>query len=146
MSIPSTDFVLEQITKGDGLKYIEEEVTKIPDMTFKNFFDSFIASNQLVLSDVIKSSELPRTYAYEIVDEKKKGSRDKIIAICYAAGMSLDEINHALIYSNNGQLYAKNTRDAHIIYSINNNTPNPYRKVMDLNAFLEENNLDPVTT
>ncbi len=140
MNEPSTNFVLEQLSKGNAQNYIEKEIQTRPDMTFKSFFDNYIGTHDLVLSDVIKVSELDRNYAYQIIDEKKKGSRDKIIAICYAAGMNLDEINHALIYTNNGQLYAKNTRDAHIILKINKTKPNPYRKVMDLNDYLESKN------
>lgn len=148
---PSTAFVLEQLNKAtntmSGLKYIEENILSSKNISFKDFFDCYLASHpDLKQSDIIRNSNLSRTYAYEILGGTKKGSRDKVIALCFAANMNLDETNHALTYSGNSSLYAKDKRDSIITLAINMKQKNnvDIKNVTDLNILLEKYNLTPL--
>ena len=59
-------------------------------------------------------------YAYQIVNGTKANpGRDKILCLCIAARMDINEIRRALEISNCAILYARNTRDAIIIKHIN---------------------------
>lgn len=151
MSEPSTAFVLEQIQNSNnaksGMKYIKENVEIKKDINLSEYLNQYLFNHQnLKQSDIIRDSGLARTYAYEIFNGKKNASRDKVIAICFAANMSLDETNHALTYSGNGQLYAKNNRDACIILAITLKSKGnkDLVTVMNLNDFLDNNNYAPL--
>ena len=149
MNEPSTNDVLKTLenvkTASEGLNYINENVKSTPDMTFKAFFDKFLADHpEKSISKIATDARLSRTYGYEIINGSKKGSRDKIIALCFSAGMNLNEANHALTYSGNSQLYAKNSRDAVIILAFNQRKT--YNSVMKLNDLLVENGFDELKT
>ena len=143
MKEPLTKDVLDEINKSktikEGLNYIENNIETIPDKSFPDFFNEYLANHpEMKPADIIEKSCLSRTYAYEIINGKKKGGRDKIIALCFAAGMDYEEVNHALKYSGNNELYAKNNRDAVIIFAFNmmiSNNPD-CKTIMQLNDLL----------
>lgn len=143
MKEPETKDVLaalNQATKeGKGLEFLDK-IAAIDDKTLKSFFDTYLAEHpDKSMAEIIRGSGLDRNYAYQIIGEnRKKIGRDKIIALCFSAGMSLDDTNRALRFSKNQELYAKNNRDAAIIYAINMmNQGNPdFKNVMKLNDFL----------
>ena len=145
----STNDVLKTLenvnTASEGLDYIKEKVASSPDMTLKDFFDQFLANHpEKTISGIATDAQLSRTYGYEIINGSKKGSRDRIIALCLSAGMDLNEVNHALTYSGNSQLYAKNSRDAVIILAFN--LRKTYNSVMKLNELLESNGFEALNT
>lgn len=143
MKEPETKDVLAALNQaakeGKGLEYLDTIAT-IDDKTLKSFFDTYLAEHQdKTLADIIRDSGLDRTYAYQIIGEKRKSiGRDKIIALCFSAKMSLEDTNRALRFSKNQELYAKNNRDAAIIYAINMmKQGNPdFQTVIKLNNFL----------
>ncbi len=145
MKEPLTKNVLDEINKSktlkEGLDYIEKNIEILPDKSFPDFFNDYLAKHQeKKLSDIIERSCLSRTYAYEIINGKKKGGRDKIIALCYAAGMTVDEVSHALTYSGNNPIYPKINRDAIIQLAftlMNKHNPNN-GSAMTLNNLLAE--------
>ena len=145
----STDVVLKKILNSNSL----DEVSKITqtteatfDKSFTDFFNEYLAKNtELVLSDIIKDSGIDKTYAYQMTNGKKTNpGRDYILALCYAARMNLDEVNHALIYSHNGQLHSKITRDANLIFAFSHNNKTKRVKVMDLNEKLSDRDIEPL--
>lgn len=151
MNEPSTAFVLEQIQNScsieSGMKYIKENVETKKDINLSEYLNLYLSRHkELKQADIIRDSGISRTYAYEIFNGKKKASRDKIIALCFAANMTLDEVNHALTYSENTPLYAKNNRDACIILAIAQKSKGSKRfdNIIKLNSFLDENNYPPI--
>lgn len=69
---------------------------------------------------VIRNAQVGETYAYQIFSgSRNKPDRNYILALCIAMGLSLRDIRRALCLGNVGDLYAKNRRDAIIIYCAN---------------------------
>ena len=111
-------------------------------MTLKVFFDNYLSSHQeLSLAQIIRDSGLSRTYAHEIINGKKKAGRDRVIALCFAASMSIDETNHALILSQNNPLYPKISRDAVLTMCLQfkHQRNVSFQTITQVNLFLEEN-------
>jgi DNA-binding phage protein len=71
-------------------------------------------------NELIRESGLDRTYAYHILNGSRKPSRDKIVALSLAAGLDLTETQRGLELTHEGILYAKNRRDAVLIYAVKN--------------------------
>lgn len=61
---------------------------------------------------------LPRTYAYQILNGTKNPGRDKILALCIAAGVDYEETQRALALSNMGKLYPRRREDSIIIFAL----------------------------
>jgi DNA-binding phage protein len=116
-------------------KYLEEIRNKYPG-DLSSYIKSLLAEKGLSIADVQKKSGIDRTYIYQIMDGSKHPSRDKIIALVVACGMTLPECQRALEISQEGILYPKSRRDSLIIYSINKKMT-----IMELNALLEEHDL-----
>lgn len=136
----STTFANNKLNDKDALDFIKKNIEPIKNMSFSVFFNEYLGNHQNVTtSEIVRRSGLSRTYAYEVINGTKKGSRDKIIALCLAAEMTEDELNHALMYSNNSVLYAKNSRDAYISYYFRNHISTD---AINLCSFLEDNDAE----
>ncbi len=145
----STDFVLQKILGSKTLVDIDKVVENSNasfNKTFSNFINEYLAANQnLKLSEIIRDSDIDKTYAYQMVRGTKKNlGRDYVIALCYAARMNLDEVNHALTYTNSGQLYPKNNRDAYMIFAFSKNRKDHRSLVSELNFAISERGHEPL--
>lgn len=106
--------------------------------SFDQYFNDYIAEHALILAEIIKRSNISKNYVYNIVNGNRRPGRDKIIALCIAAGMKCSEVNRALKIANEGILYPKKERDARIIIAVNRGI----KSVMELNFILESEHLE----
>mgnify|MGYP000770184071 FL=1 len=89
-------------------------------MSVSEFFNRYIGSYGLQLSNVIRQSDIPANYAYGILNGNRANpSRDRVIALCIACHMNLTDTNRALKTAGLSPLYSKVSRDAAIIIMIN---------------------------
>jgi len=102
---------LDQYSAEDFPKSFAEYYNSIPRVA------EYAKNN---LADLVKRSNLERSYCYHILNGTKKPGRDKILCLCLAAGLSFKETQRALKVSGETELYAKNRRDAVIIFAIQN--------------------------
>lgn len=119
---------MKNLTTDELLKILNNE-TDITDFTAKyvnllnpetlpEFLNTLLIEKGVSKSDVIKSSNLDRTYAYQIFSGTKSPSRDKIIALAFGFGLSSSECNRMLMLAGFSGLYAKSLRDSCIIFSL----------------------------
>lgn len=135
-----TDKYLESVSPETLNQFLTGDyMNKYKDIS--DYLNQYIAAHSLVTSDVIRHSRLDRSYANQILNGTRKNpGRDKLIPICLAMEMDLEETNRALKISKAGTLYSKDKRDAVIIMCIN-------RKIFDVlrvNELLYENGLEPL--
>lgn len=96
--------------------YLENIDGELPS-SFHEYFTSLLTISK---TDLIQESGIERTYAYHILDGSKKNpGRDKILRLCIAASLSLEETNRCLKISKESPLYAKSKRDSLIQYALN---------------------------
>ncbi|GAA0116024.1 XRE family transcriptional regulator [Clostridium senegalense] len=117
--------------------YINETKTAFNNLDFCTYFQNILHEKKLKKSKIIDDSNLDRTYAYQILSGKKKPSRDKILQLCIAAKLNLEEIQRILTLGNVGQLYVKDSRDSAIIFAIKKNL-----NVTTTNHLLSDLNFD----
>ncbi len=135
----------DKILKNSSLNDYDSIVKELPskkELSFTEYFNRFVFEHELVLSDIIKSSLISKDYAYQLINGRKKPTKDRVIALCVAAGMSFDEINRALKICNVGTLYSKNDRDTAITLCIHNNV----NSVAGINDFLFDHDLPILET
>ena len=95
----------------------------------------FMAKKKLKKKQVIEKSQIKREYCYEILAGKTKKhiSRDRVIQLCFGLDLDIDEAQQLLKKSGHAPLYARDTRDAIIIFSIVNRL-----SVLDTNHKLDD--------
>ena len=82
---------------------------------------------------------MTKGYAYEIMSGKstKNISRDKVIMICFGLKLTVDEARQLMKKCGYAPLYARDTRDSIIIYSLEHNI-----SIVNTDIKLSEYNLE----
>lgn len=132
----STTRLLDIINKDANLT-IDFLLKQVPDITFTDYFLALAKKKGVTKSEVISRTSLQRNYAYQILDGRKKPSKDKVLQIALALHAGLRETNNLLSLSNNGALYPKVKRDAIFIFAIKHQLD-----VIKVNELLDEYHLD----
>ena len=99
-------------------EYTETLETNSGFKNFSEYFFHILKEKEITESTLIRNSQIQRTYAYQILNGTKNPGRDKIIALCLAAQMNLEETQRALILANLGQLYPRRHRDSILIFAL----------------------------
>lgn len=114
-----TTIELLEILKENREVNIDELLAKIPELTFIDYLDILCEEKSIKKSEIIKKTNLDRTYAYQIFNGTKTPSQDKVIQIALALSLDLHDTNNLLTLSKNKVLYPKIKRDALIILCLN---------------------------
>lgn len=127
----STTRLLDMI-KSDRNLTIEQLLLQVPEMNFVTYLEILLLKKDISKSELIKISNLHRTYAYQIFNGQKKPSRSKIIQIALALQLDIRETNNLLSLSDNGYLYPKVRYDAIILYALDHK-----KSIIDTNIILD---------
>lgn len=111
---------LEEILKKASVLEKDRIISSIRDISFIDYINQLMQSKNLEKSDIIKDSQIPRTYAYQIFQGSKQAGRDKVLQLAIAMRLNLDETNRLLTIAHHNHLYAKQQRDAIIIFALSN--------------------------
>jgi len=85
-------------------------------------------------SDIINRADIGYTYFYDIINGKKKPSREKLIRLFVAMNLTIPDCQSALRIYCYSELYPKNKRDSVFIYAITHSY-----NINQLNELLKEN-------
>jgi len=140
MDEKTTHDLMEVLKNTDSLNdYLEEIKDYENPGSFISYFNSLEKVKEKKKSEIIKNSGLDRNYAYQILSGEKNPSRDKVIALCFGAELSVKESQRALQYAGENVLYPKDKRDAVIIFALNSNL-----SLLDTQTLLLDLSLNPV--
>ena len=138
-----TDDVYKSLTDTDSteelLEFINDLEISYPDMSFIEHYEQYLKDFKGNRQALARLSQVDKDYIYQIISGRRMPDRDRIIALCLAIGMTDRECIRCLERSNYGILYAKNKRDAVIIYAFRNQL-----SVLQLNEKLDELGLKPL--
>ena len=129
--------ILEQVhSEADLDRFIENERMS-SFKSFREYLLSLEKFSQQKLAEIVRNSLQKREYAYEILSlsSTKKPGRDRLLSICIAAGLDLNETQRCLEIEQIAGLYVRNERDAVIIFGINHQ-----KSVSEINDLLTARN------
>ena len=106
--------------------------------SFKDFFNDYVAKNNLDLPTIMKKSNIDKGYFYNILNGDRQPKRDKILCLCIGAGMDVAHINRGLRLGHFSRFDPKNERDLRIKYAVMSGDSN----VMNINIMLEKEGLE----
>lgn len=122
MKALSTDELLKILRSSRSKEHLNQYTAIIEQQpaydTFAEYMKAFLQKHEMTDAALIKASLLPRTYAYQILNGTKNPGRDKVLALCIAAGMDYEETQRALALSNMGKLYPRRREDSIIIFAL----------------------------
>lgn len=122
-------------SKKSITEFLNENEDSLITESVSTLLENLLIKKGLKKSDVIKSANLDRTYAYQIFSGTKKPSRDKLLSVCFGIGLTFTETQELLNQSGYAPLYPKNKRDSIIIYSLNKKMT-----IIETDILLSENN------
>ena len=130
MMISTTQLL--DIIKSDENLTLEQLLLQVPEIDFVTYLETLLLKKDVSKSELIKMTNLHRTYAYQIFNGQKKPSRSKIIQIALALQLDIRETNNLLSLSDNGYLYPKARYDAIILYALEHK-----KSIIDTNLILD---------
>ena len=117
----TTDELINEIQNSRDIEsYIEKNSEKFDSALLYEKITEIMEQKRLKKSKVVARSGLNRGYTYQIFSGKRFPSRDKLLAICFGLQLSLDETDRLLRLAGYLPLYARNKRDAIIIFAVVN--------------------------
>ena len=126
---------LEDILKKAGALEKDRILKEIRDVSFVDYINEILLEKDLEKSDIIRDAQIPRTYAYQIFQGSKQAGRDKILQLAIAMKLNLEETNRLLTVAHHNHLYAKQQRDAILIFGISKQY-----SLIQINELLDEFN------
>lgn len=142
MNEKSTDELKHEITIATDIEdYLTENKEHLLKDTLAEHLHMLLAQKGLRRADVIRGSLLGRAYVYRIFAGDKIPSRDKLIALSFGLKLSAEETQKLLKISGNRELYARDERDALLLFALQRN-----RNIMDANGMLLDHGLAVLDT
>lgn len=132
MNEKSTDELRHEIkTATDMEDYLTRNQEHFLKDSLSEHLHMLLTRKNLRRADVIRGSLLGRAYVYRIFAGDKIPSRDKLIALSFGLKLSTEETQKMLKLSGNRELYARDERDALLLFALQRN-----KSIMDANGML----------
>ena len=123
----STGELLHEIatTKQDFESFANENKDEFDEFDSRDYLNRLLVTKNLQPTDIIRRSGLERSYVYHIINgERKNPSQGKVIALCIAFELTVEQTQRLL-------RYPRNQRDSIILYGISRKM-----SVMEINEHL----------
>lgn len=134
MDDKSTDDLIHEIKSATDIEdYLIKNKENLLHSDLAGHLNMLLSEKGMKKADVVRRSLLDRTYVYKIFSGKKIPSRDKLLALAFGLGLSDEEANKMLRLSGNRELYARDGRDALILFALQRNM-----SVFEVNELLYE--------
>lgn len=131
----------------EELNHQIEEATNIEDFLNANreymlsgslsqHLTALLAEKKISKADVVRGSLLDRAYVYQIFSGERRPSRDKLLALSFGLRLTADETQKMMKLSGNRELYARDERDAIILFALQH-----HKTIMETNELLDANQM-----
>lgn len=119
MKTKNTDDLLNELSASANLsRFLSLNQEQFIDECFAEMLQKLFQRSGMSKAALAKRAGTSEVYLYQIFSGERTPSRDRTICLCYGLAASLDETQELLKRSGLAQLYAKNRRDAIIIYGL----------------------------
>ena len=135
LSIPTDKLLGRLLSENEIDSYIKENEKYLINYSVSDYLNYIQNKIGMTKPEIFRKAEMNEIYGYQIFGGKRTASRDKLLSIAIAMGLTLDEVNKLMKIAGYATLYAKSKRDSIIIYSILNKLT-----VRELNEMLYDRN------
>ena len=118
MTEPLTDELLAELIEGPDPAAFAERHAIGARRTVPEYLAQLLDEKGLVRAQVVRAAGLNETHGYQIFVGTRGASRDRMLALAFAMGLTLKEANRLLQAAQANELYCKDRRDAIIIFCL----------------------------
>ena len=142
MNEKSTDELRHEIKNATDIEdYFVQNKKHLLKSSLAEHLHMLLSQKNLKRADVIRGSLLGRAYVYRIFAGDKIPSRDKLIALAFGLQLAEEETQKMLKLSGSRELYARDERDALLLFALQRNMT-----IMDANEMLLDHGLAVLDT
>ena len=142
MNQKTTEELTHEIKSATDIDdYLSANSNHMLTASLSEYLNTLLLQKKIRKADVIRGSLLSRAYVYKIFVGEKIPSRDKLIALAFGLGLSDSETQKMLKLSGNQELYARNKRDALILFALQKN-----KSILEINELLYDHQFTILNT
>lgn len=124
METKSTEELNHEIREATDIEdYLKANRNNMITDTLAGYLNALLEQRKISKADVVRESMLDRAYVYQIFSGERTPSRDKLIALAFGLRFTVEEAQKMLKLSCNRELYARDERDALILFALNQRWP-----------------------
>ena len=101
-------------------RFLTEHQGDFAQESAADYLNLLFSRKNVTKAALAKNACMSEVYLHQIFAGKRNPSRNRLICICFGLGASLKETQDFLKHCRHAQLYAKNKRDAIVIYGLVN--------------------------
>jgi len=117
----ATEHLTNEIKESRSISsFIKDNTLEFDASLFVKTLQSYLEVNNISKQKLIRESCLNSSYVYDILGGKKTPSRDTVIKLSFALGLTLSETGRLLKLAGYSDLYPRIEREAIIIFCIEN--------------------------
>lgn len=133
----TTDELYHEIMAATDIEdFLKKNKRQMLICTLSEYLNTLLSQKGISRADVVRGSLLDRAYVYQIFSGEKTPSRDKLIAIAFGLCLSDGQAQKMLKLSGNRELYARDERDAVILFALQRK-----KSILETNELLSLHNL-----
>ncbi|MBQ3103553.1 MAG: helix-turn-helix domain-containing protein [Oscillospiraceae bacterium] len=119
MKTKDTNDLQKELTSAPDLsRFLSENKEHFINENFSDLLQALFQKSGLSKAALAKRAGTSEVYLYQIFSGDRTPSRDRTICLCFGLSATLEETQELLKHSGLAQLYAKDRRDAIIIYGL----------------------------
>ena len=119
MKKKDTNDLQKELTAASDLSlFLSENHENFNHSSFSELLNALFIKSGLTKATLSKRAGTSEVYLYQIFSGGRTPSRDRTICLCFGLSATLEETQELLKHSGLAQLYAKDRRDAIIIYGL----------------------------
>lgn len=99
-------------------RFVERNEKQFVTKEFTDYLNELCRKKELIPEHVIKEAQIDRTYGHQLFNGTRRPSRDKVIQLAFAFGLSVDETQEFLRVAGRNELYPRIKRDAALIFGL----------------------------
>lgn len=112
----STDELLDLLQNLDIEEFLKAD--SFQDINISTYLNELLAGHDIQPKDVIIRLNMERSYTYQILNGRRRPTRNFLIRIAFLCRLSVDETQKLLTIGNRPILYPRNRFDAAVLYSL----------------------------
>ncbi|MDO4503110.1 MAG: XRE family transcriptional regulator [Coriobacteriia bacterium] len=114
---PLTEELLNNILDAKSLDQVLQDKSFV-SRSLADYLQHLLEEKNLRQAQVVRDAQLNATFGYQIFKGTRNCSRDAVLKISFAMGLSVREANRALQAAGHAALYSKDRRDAILIFCL----------------------------
>ena len=115
--------------------YLKDNRENMLSYSLSEYLTLLLERKGISRADVVRGSLLDRAYVYQIFSGERIPSRDKLIALAFGLHLTDKETQKMLKLSCNRELYARDERDALILFALQRQ-----KTIFETNEILSDHN------